>query len=528
MRTLLLSVILVSVSAAEHADQAMVDVARTMSSSLKAGGIVLAVSSAGKRQAWVFGRPLVDATVAPERIRFEIGSVSKLFNAVLLARAVRCGQARFAEPIADLLPAGFRPADARVATITLLQLATHRSGLPRLPPNLAASGLDDPYAAYDEAALIASLATVTLADDPFSAVRYSNYGAGLLGHLLARRRGMDWSTALSAEVLTPAGLSDTTAGPDAALDQRLAQPYVGARAVPAWRFQALRAAGALRSSAADLLAFGEALLGAQAELSADFAELVAHTDDASGPGLFCDVDAQPTVYWHNGATNGSRAVLRLSPTDRRVEVVLINQAEADPQAIIAAAHPSPRPPAIEPPPGWERELPGIYRLADGAQFTLLAVAGELRVRLTGQPFLTVVCTGPDAWRWENVAARLVIERDADGRVSALALLQNGQRQRAVRTAEALPELRFPPRAELSPLVGVYRGQIGDLHVTLANDTVYVRLADQQALPVFALANGRFAYDVVDAELAVERDAAGAPRALVLHQDGQVLRFARQP
>lgn len=529
MRAALLCVCLLVTAetlAVDAADQSLAAAARTAAAKLPAGGIVVAVSTKGIRQVWKFGQPHPDTTLAPERIRFEIGSVTKLFNAVLVARAVRRGQVRFDEPLAALLPADFRAGDPRVAAITLIQLANHRSGLPRLPNNLLA-GIDDPYATYDEAAMVAALGTVTLADEPFSVVRYSNFGAGLLGHVVARRRGLSWSAALAADVLEPAGLTDTTAAPDADLDRRLAQPHVGARAVPAWRFLGLRAAGALRSNAADLLTFGEALLGAQEDLSADWAELVARTDEASGPGIFRDPDAQPPVYWHSGATHGSRAFLRLCPAERRVEVVLTNQAEVDPQAIITAAYPSPRLPAIDPPPGWERELPGVYRFPDGAQLTLLAVAGELRVRLTGQPFLPVVCTGSDVWRWEAVAARLLIERDAAGRIAAVTLLQNGARQRAARAAEEPPDLRFPPPAELAPLVGVYRGPIGDLQVTLATGTLFVRLSGQPAFPVFATPRARFVYDVVSAELEIERDATGAPATLVLHQNGQALRFVRQ-
>jgi D-alanyl-D-alanine-carboxypeptidase/D-alanyl-D-alanine-endopeptidase len=431
--TLLVACLLVAgaSAAADPADQALVDAARIVAAKLPAGGIVVAVSTAGARQAWGFGRPRADSALAPERIRFELGSLSKSFNAVLLARAVRRGQARWNDPITAWLPP-MALADGNVSTITLLQLANHRSGLPRLPANLVLTSADDPYAAYGAQELIAAVVAEHLAQAPPAAVSYSNYGAGLLGHLLAARRGLTWAGLLAADLTGPAKLGDTTALPDVALDVRLAQPHVGAQTVPAWRFAALAAAGAVRGSAADLLAFGEGLLGADPELAADWAELVAHTDDASGPGLFRDPDADPPAWWHNGATNGSRSYLRLCPAQRRVEVVLANQAEVDPQAIIAAAHPPPRAPAISPPPGWERELPGVYRFADGPELTLVAEGGGLRAQLTGQSFLALVCTGPDAWRWQEVAARLAIERDDTGKVVAIVLRQNGQVLRFVR------------------------------------------------------------------------------------------------
>ena len=434
MRTALLVVCMLvtaETGAADPADQALAEAARAAAAKLPAGGIVVAVSTKGIRQVWKFGQPHPNAALAPERIRFEIGSVSKLFNAVLLARAVRRGKARYDDPVKSWLPPR-AIADGNVAAITLLQLATHRSGLPRLPANLTVTSADDPYAAYDGQALFAAVAAERLAQPPPAAVSYSNYGAGLLGHLLAERRGLSWAALLATDVIGPAKLDDTTALPHAALDVRLATPHVGAQAVPAWRFAALAPAGAVRSSAADLLTFGEGLLGEDPDLAADWAELVARTDAASGPGLFRDPDADPPAYWHNGATNGSRAYLRLCPAQRRVEVVLANQADVDPQAIISAAHQPPREPVIAPPPGWERELPGIYRHESGAELTLIAEAGALRAQLTGQSFLTLVCTGPDAWRWQEVTARLVFERGASRLPVALVLHQNGQALRFAR------------------------------------------------------------------------------------------------
>lgn len=417
--------------AADAADQALTDAARAVAAKLPAGGIVVAVSTGGVRQAWLFGKPHADPALAPERIRFEIGSVSKLFNALLLARAVRRGQARFDDRLEAWLPQPAK-ADAKVLAITLGQLAAHRSGLPRLPANLVVTGTDDPYAAYDGQALLAALVAERLARTPPAAVAYSNYGAGLLGHLLATRRGLSWAELLAADITGPLKLADTNALPNDALDQRLAAPHVGARAVPAWRFAALAGAGAVRSSAGDLLAFGEALLGADAELAADWAELLARTDDASGPGLFRDADAEPPAWWHNGATNGSRAYLRLCPAQRRVEVVLANQAGVEPRELITAAHPPARAPEVAPPVGWERELPGTYRHESGAELILVAEDGKLRAKLTGQSFLTLVCTGPDAWRWQEVAARLVFERVGAAPPTALVLHQNGQSPRFVR------------------------------------------------------------------------------------------------
>ncbi|MEK8145622.1 serine hydrolase domain-containing protein [Streptomyces sp. M10(2022)] len=95
--------------------------------------------------------------------------------------------------------------------VTLLHLATHTSGLPRLPPGLVAravrSGwLSNPYARFDEGDLLAALERVPLRHRPGTRVHYSNFGAGLLGHVLARAAGGtggDYAALLGERVTNP-------------------------------------------------------------------------------------------------------------------------------------------------------------------------------------------------------------------------------------------------------------------------------------------------------------------------------------
>ena len=74
--------------------------------------------------------------------------------------------------------------------ITLADLATHTSGLPRDPTNLDLRSLADPYAEYRAVDLHAFLAGYLLQRDPGTQFEYSNVGIGLLGHALAMRAGL--------------------------------------------------------------------------------------------------------------------------------------------------------------------------------------------------------------------------------------------------------------------------------------------------------------------------------------------------
>src|SRR5262245_55318205 len=90
---------------------------------------------------------------------YRIGSISKVFTATLLAALRDQGVVRLDDPIAKYVPSGIKlPTDPRgLPEITLRHLATHSSGLPRLPINLAQRG-EDPYAGYAADALLEGLA----------------------------------------------------------------------------------------------------------------------------------------------------------------------------------------------------------------------------------------------------------------------------------------------------------------------------------------------------------------------------------
>jgi len=245
-------------------------------------------------------------------VLLEIGSVTKVFTALLLADMAERGEVQLDDPIARHLPPAVARACPAATRITLRQLATHTSGLPRLPRNLVPLALRhpaDPYAGYTTEHLYRALRK---ASDPApAAYLYSNYGFGLLGHLLSHTAGSPYAELLAERVTGPLGLAETTAGvPDghpAATGHRRGRP------TGRWHLGALAGAGALNSTAADLARFLNANLHPEATGVRPAIEAIQRPAGSQQTGLgwhICSPEGRP-VLWHNGATGGFSAMLAL-------------------------------------------------------------------------------------------------------------------------------------------------------------------------------------------------------------------------
>lgn len=254
----------------------------------------------------------------------EIGSVTKVLTATLLAQMAAAGDVRLADRVPDLLPPGM-PLAPGVERITLEHLASHRSGLPRLPPGVMARStsrraLADPYADIDGERLVGSLATTRVRGTPGEApVRYSNYGVGLLGHLLGQASGRGYEEALRQRVLIPAGMTRSSFA-----DEPLRQGHRRRAPVPPWHLAALAGAGGLHASAADLLTFLEQVRDGTGPLAGPIAETLrprsARGRVRVGLGWFLLGDGD--LLMHDGGTLGARSEVRVERHSGVAVVVL--------------------------------------------------------------------------------------------------------------------------------------------------------------------------------------------------------------
>src|SRR5258706_527568 len=211
------------------------------------------------------GRRRVVAVGVPEDRVFEIGSVTKTFTASILAAMVADGSVRLDDPVAKYLPATVRVPARNGRQITLVDLATQSSGLPRLPSNLAPPDSTNPYADYTVEQLYTFLSSYELPRDVGETYEYSNLGVGLLGHALARKAGMSYEELVRQRVLAPLGMRETAITLSPALRVRLAPGHdAEGHGVANWDLPTLARAGALRSTAVGLLTFLAANLDSSA------------------------------------------------------------------------------------------------------------------------------------------------------------------------------------------------------------------------------------------------------------------------
>lgn len=266
-------------------------------------------------------------TKAGPTTRFEIGSITKVFTDLLLADMVARGEVKFDDPVSRYLPAGTLP-DHGNRPITLRDLATHYSGLPRLPVNLTPADPLDPYATYDQASLHAGLKQWTPMRPPGAMFEYSNLGVGLLGQALAARAGKPYEELLAERILRPLGMEQTDF-----TDTGLAIPISekGA-AVKPWRLASLAGAGGLRSTIGDMSRFAAAFLDPPARLRPAFRLLLAEPLRPAGGfsriglGVLSVPTTQGPLLNHDGGTGGMRSSLYVDPARGRAVVVLSNDA----------------------------------------------------------------------------------------------------------------------------------------------------------------------------------------------------------
>ena len=176
-------------------------------------GVSIAVYEHGTRRVFSFG------AAKPDSI-YEIGSITKTFTGLMLAQMSVQGKVKLDEPVRELLPAG-TVVKPQGAEITLLDLATQRSGLPAMPDNINLANMDQPYADYHAADLMAYVGKHGVANPTRASSSFGALGFGLLGVALADRAGSAYDGLLRDEIAGPLGLKDTTLTLSAEQQQRL-------------------------------------------------------------------------------------------------------------------------------------------------------------------------------------------------------------------------------------------------------------------------------------------------------------------
>ena len=270
---------------------------------------------------------------------FGVASVTKVFTSVLLADMAHHGQLDPNAPASEYLAANAGSIPSRDGRpITLVDLATHTSGLPLRPANLVSKDPDNKYDGYTPDMLYAFLSGFQLPRAPGSEYEYSNVGYGLLGQVLASRSGIRYERLLQDRIITPLGLTDTGLQPTPAGKGRAATGYTPeGRAVRDAERGALDASGALHSTANDLAKLLDVFLG---QRGSGLEQAARATTATRRPGGMAPWSTQialawnvskagdQEIFWKNGSAQGFRSFIGFNPA-RRVGVIGLINVQSD-------------------------------------------------------------------------------------------------------------------------------------------------------------------------------------------------------
>jgi D-alanyl-D-alanine-carboxypeptidase/D-alanyl-D-alanine-endopeptidase len=516
-------------------------------------GIVVGVIEPAGRRIVVYGsgakgdtRPLDGDTV------FEIGSITKVFTSLLLADAAQRGELALTDPVAKFLP-GTVKVPERGRAITLQDLATHTSGLPRLPTNFQPKDMANPYADYSVEQMYGFLSGYELTREVGALYDYSNFGAGLLGHALSRRAGVDYEALVRARITNPLGMKSTSIALSPEMRSRLAAGHGPAlEPVQNWDLPTLAGAGALRSTANDMLTFLAAASGlVSTPLDKAFATMLAARRATPSAGLEIGLGwhvlkgPATEIVWHNGGTGGYRTWVGYEPRSRVGVVVLANAGtpagpddigrhllvRASPLLQNFPAPPQPPKPRNETkvdPAVFERYV-GRYQFAPAVFLTVTRDGSRFFAQLTGQPAFEIFAESERDYFLKVVDAQLTFETDAQNKAVAVVLHQNGIDQRAARIEgePVAPKVVTLDPAVLDRYVGEYQLAPGIvITITRRDAQLLAQLTGQGAIEVYPSGEREFFYKVVNAKLVFEGEGQGPAAAVVLHQNGQTPRAPR--
>lgn len=294
-------------------------------------GIVVGIVSPRGKEVFSYGKTALDGDQeVDENTIFELGSIGKVFTTLLLAVMVEKGELSFEDPIENFLPDDISVPIYNGQSIRLIDLATHTSGLPGIPENLAPADEYNPYADYSIDQMYTALSEVTLSQEPGKDYEYSNFGMGLLGHILSLHSGMSYEELVVHYITDELGMPDTRVDLTTVMQDHLAHGYREGELFPLWDNPTLAGAGALRSSVKDMLTFLAANVGLKESSLFEAMKVTHEPRFPVGPSMEVGLawhmskKGDNLVIEHHGATGGYWSFAGFIMEEQTAVVVLTN------------------------------------------------------------------------------------------------------------------------------------------------------------------------------------------------------------
>jgi len=509
-------------------------------------GIVVGVIGPQGRRVVAYGH-LAEGNSSPlnGNTVFEIGSVTKVFTSLLLSEMVQRGEVKLNDPVAKYLPPNVKVPQRDGKQITLVDLATHTSGLPRMPTNFALKDPANPYADYSVERLYDFLSSYKLTRDPGSQYEYSNVGGGLLGLALSLRAGVPYGKLVQSWICQPLGMQNTRITLTPQMKARLAVGHNATlKPVDNWTFtQAFAGAGALRSTTNDMLTFLAANLG---YIKTPLAPAMAVLLDVRRPTGMLGVKVAlgwhvfttdgKQIVWHNGGTGGYRSFIGFNPK-ARVGVVVLSNAET-PEGVDDIGHHllDAKVPLYESPS--ERKVVqvdskifagyvGYYQLTPKLVVAITQQDGHLFTQITGQPKFELFPSSPKDYFLKVVDAQVTFVTAAQGKATELVIHQGGMNTPAKRIIGQVPASAPKQHQAILLAPDILERYVGnyqlapsfDIRITREGDHLFEQATRQPKIEIFPESKTEFFLKVVDAQITFVSDSSGHVTGLILHQAG---------
>lgn len=304
-----------------------------------ATGVVVGTVTKERSAILTYGQLSTDDPRQPDaETVFEIGSLTKVFTALLLADMVERGEVSLEDPIGDFLPPEVQVPNGAKGDIRLFDLATHTSGLPNIGANFWQDGdnIYDPdtagrrWSGYTQAQLFESLQSHSSSIERDPEFVYSNLGMGLLGHLLELKSGKSYEELLVERICKPLEMRSTCLTLSEDMRARRAQGHnADSKPSEPWDGEgsALAGAFAIRSTPNDLMIFLKANLGLVDSTLSSAIEAT-HTEqfkrnNLEQVGLGWNRNKFQVVF-HSGTTGGFRCSMFMLPESKVGTFVITN------------------------------------------------------------------------------------------------------------------------------------------------------------------------------------------------------------